>query len=103
MNWNLTHILRAACAAGALAASLAATPASAASDRALFIALGSSARAPVGWIEFCAEHAPECETKTVEQLPPEDLTGRLGRKATLEPGGTGGKADVAELMEDLAC
>jgi predicted transglutaminase-like cysteine proteinase len=66
MKWNLTHILRAACAAGALAATLAATPASAASDRALFISLGSSARAPVGWIEFCAEHAPECETKTVE-------------------------------------
>lgn len=66
MKWNLTHLLRAACAAGALAATLAATPASAASDRALFISLGSSARAPVGWIEFCAEHAPECETKTVE-------------------------------------
>ena len=66
MNWNLTHLLRTACAAGVLAATLAATPASAASDRALFISLGSSARAPVGWIEFCAEHAPECETKTVE-------------------------------------
>ena len=66
MNWNLTHILRAACAAGALAATLAVSPASAASDRALFISLGSAARAPVGWIEFCAEHAPECETKTVE-------------------------------------
>src|SRR6185295_3317862 len=64
MNWNLTHILRAACAAGALAATLAVTPASAASDRALFISVGTAARAPPGWIEFCAGHAPECETKT---------------------------------------
>lgn len=66
MKLNLTHILRVACAAGALAATLAVTPASAASDRALFISLGSSARAPVGWTEFCAEHAPECETKSAE-------------------------------------
>ena len=66
MKWDLTNILRAACAAGALAATLAATPASAASDRALFISLGSSARAPVGWTEFCAEYAPECETKAVD-------------------------------------
>ena len=67
MKLNLTHILRVACAAGALTATLAVvTPASAASDRALFISLGSSARAPVGWTEFCAEHAPECETKSAE-------------------------------------
>src|SRR6187401_590007 len=67
MKLNLTHILRVACAAGALTATLAVvTPASAASDRALFISLGSSARAPVGWTAFCAEHAPECETKSAE-------------------------------------
>src|SRR4029078_2142983 len=66
MNWNLTHLRRAACAAAALAATLAATPAGAASGRALFISVGTAARAAVGWIEFCAEHAPECETRTVE-------------------------------------
>ena len=66
MKWDLTNIVRAACAAGALAATLAVTSASAASDRALFISLGSSARVPVGWTEFCAEYAPECETKAVE-------------------------------------
>ena len=66
MKWDLTNILRAACAAGALAATLAVTSASAASDRALFISLGSSARAPVGWTEFCAEYAPECEPRAVE-------------------------------------
>ena len=41
MKWDLTNIVRAACAAGALAATLAVTSASAASDRALFISLGS--------------------------------------------------------------
>jgi predicted transglutaminase-like cysteine proteinase len=66
MKWDLTNILRAACVAGALAATLAVTSASAASDRALFISLGSSARAPVGWTEFCAEYAPECETRAVD-------------------------------------
>ena len=66
MKRDLTNILRAACAAGALAATLAVTSASAASDRALFISLGSSARAPVGWTEFCAEYAPECETRAVD-------------------------------------
>ena len=31
------------------------------SERPLFIAVGDSARAPIGWIEFCAEHARECD------------------------------------------
>lgn len=43
-----------------------AMPAEAASDRPLFIAVGTATRAPVGWVEFCAEYAPECETKAVE-------------------------------------
>jgi predicted transglutaminase-like cysteine proteinase len=43
-----------------------AMPAEAASERPLFIAVGSSTRAPVGWVEFCSEYAPECETKAVE-------------------------------------
>jgi predicted transglutaminase-like cysteine proteinase len=66
MNWNLINIIRAACAAGALAATLASTPADAANDRALFITVGAAARAPVGWTEFCAEYAPECETKAAD-------------------------------------
>jgi predicted transglutaminase-like cysteine proteinase len=43
-----------------------AMPAEAASERPLFIAVGASTRAPVGWVEFCSEYAPECETKAVE-------------------------------------
>ena len=36
---------------------------SAASERPLFIAVGDAARAPIGWIEFCGEYKPECDTK----------------------------------------
>ena len=40
--------------------------AEAANERPLFVALGASARAPIGWIEFCAEHAQECDVKPLE-------------------------------------
>lgn len=39
---------------------LAAPAASNAEDRPLFIALGDTARAPIGWIEFCAENPGDC-------------------------------------------
>jgi predicted transglutaminase-like cysteine proteinase len=62
MKWGVTEILGAALAAAALAGTLALGSAHAASERALFISLGATARAPVGWKEFCTEYAPECET-----------------------------------------
>jgi predicted transglutaminase-like cysteine proteinase len=37
--------------------------ASNAEDRPLFISLGDTARAPVGWIEFCAENTNDCAGK----------------------------------------
>src|SRR3954468_9824356 len=40
--------------------------AEAASERPLFVSLGASARAPIGWTEFCAEHTQECEVKSLE-------------------------------------
>jgi predicted transglutaminase-like cysteine proteinase len=40
--------------------------AQAASDRPIFISLGTSSRAPIGWTEFCAEHRRECETRPME-------------------------------------
>src|SRR5215217_5045675 len=40
--------------------------AEAASERALFVSLGASARAPIGWTEFCTEHAQECEVRPLE-------------------------------------
>jgi len=66
MKSTITKILGVGLAAGTLAAALATMPASAASERSLFVAVGSVARAPVGWTEFCAQYAPECETKTVD-------------------------------------
>ncbi|MEA2989906.1 MAG: hypothetical protein QOG83_2617 [Alphaproteobacteria bacterium] len=53
-------------AATALLATLTLPGAQAAGERPLFIALGASARAPIGWTEFCAEHARECDTKPAE-------------------------------------
>src|SRR5258705_6978352 len=62
MKWRPAEGLAAGLAGIALAGALAMIPAHAASERALFISLGATARAPVGWKEFCAEYAPECET-----------------------------------------
>ena len=56
----LTHGTAAGIAALAL---FAAPTAGTAQDRPLFITLGSVARAPIGWVEFCAEYDPECKTK----------------------------------------
>ena len=66
MKWSPTEILGAGFVAAALSAALAMPAANAASERALFISVGASARAPIGWIEFCSEYAPECETKAVD-------------------------------------
>ena len=32
-------------------------------DKSSFITVGDPARAPIGWVEFCIEYAPECTTK----------------------------------------
>src|SRR5262249_27439623 len=62
MKSSLAEILRAGLAGAALAAALAVAPVHAASDRPLFMSVGTAAGAPVGWREFCAQYAPECET-----------------------------------------
>jgi predicted transglutaminase-like cysteine proteinase len=66
MKRSPKDILGAAWAAAALAAALAMAPAQAAGERPLFISVGSSARAPIGWIEFCSEYARECDTRPLE-------------------------------------
>ena len=42
------------------------TTAQAANERPLFISVGPSARAPIGWVEFCVEHVRECDVKPLE-------------------------------------
>jgi len=66
MKWSPTDRLGAGVAAAMLAAALMMPPANAASERQLFISVGTSTRAPIGWLEFCAEYAPECETRGLE-------------------------------------
>jgi predicted transglutaminase-like cysteine proteinase len=54
-------------AAAAIAALLPTQDASAGStEHPLFIAVGTDARPPIGWVEFCAEYAPECDTAPLE-------------------------------------
>src|SRR5215468_11567015 len=57
MNNNLKGIL----AVGWLASALSAAPAIA-GEQPLFISVGDSTRAPIGWVEFCAEHKQECNS-----------------------------------------
>jgi predicted transglutaminase-like cysteine proteinase len=64
MPWRATEILGAGIAVAALAAVI--SSASAASERPLFAVVGTNVRAPIGWLEFCSEYAPECETKALE-------------------------------------
>ena len=38
----------------------------AASERPMFIGIGTSSRPPIGWTEFCAENRQECATRPME-------------------------------------
>jgi predicted transglutaminase-like cysteine proteinase len=67
MKKQYTRILGAGFAAAAVLAVGIATPAPVtASERPLFVSVGASARAPIGWVEFCSEYAHECDTRPAE-------------------------------------
>ena len=67
MQVNCTRVLASAFASATLlVAGLAGPTASAAGDQQLFITLGAPTRPPIGWMDFCIEYAPECETKPLE-------------------------------------
>jgi predicted transglutaminase-like cysteine proteinase len=66
MKWSPTGILAAGIVAAVLAGAPAMPAAQAAGERVLFISVGATARAPIGWTEFCSEYAPECETRAVD-------------------------------------
>jgi len=57
---------RIAFAAAAIAALLPTQAASGTAERPLFIAVGTDTRPPIGWVEFCVEYAPECDTAPLE-------------------------------------
>ena len=66
MQVNCTKLFASAIAATLVAAGLATPTASAASDQQLLITIGAPTRPPIGWMDFCIEYAPECETKPLE-------------------------------------
>jgi predicted transglutaminase-like cysteine proteinase len=72
MQVNCTRVLALAFASAALvvarpaAAGPTVSGAQAGNDRALFITLGAPTRPPFGWVNFCVEYAPECETRPLE-------------------------------------
>ena len=53
-------------AATLMIAALATPTAKAANDQQLYIAVGAPTRPPIGWVDFCVEYAPECDTKAIE-------------------------------------
>jgi predicted transglutaminase-like cysteine proteinase len=63
--------LKFVCLAIVASAVMTTTPASAApTEPALYVAIGSATRAPIGWLEFCAENKSECDSK---QTAPRDV------------------------------
>jgi len=65
MSWGGTSFVARGAAVGLLAlAALAAPTTGNADERPLFIALGETVKAPIGWVEFCVEYDPECNTKS---------------------------------------
>jgi predicted transglutaminase-like cysteine proteinase len=67
-------------AATALMTLLAAEPADA-SQRPLFVAVGATARAPIGWVDFCANHPNECNARPLEARDAQ-LTAKAWRDLT---------------------
>ncbi len=56
-------MLKGGCAAFFVLAAIVAADTSAAGERPLFVSLGDNTRAPIGWIDFCARYAGECEAR----------------------------------------
>jgi predicted transglutaminase-like cysteine proteinase len=64
MSWGVKAVLARVATASAVAFAILATPAAGkAEERPLFISIGETTKAPIGWIEFCLEYDPECKTK----------------------------------------
>jgi predicted transglutaminase-like cysteine proteinase len=64
MSSGAKAIIARGAAASLIGLAMLATPAvSNADERPLFISLGETVRAPIGWVEFCVEYEPECKTR----------------------------------------
>jgi predicted transglutaminase-like cysteine proteinase len=73
-----SKIVLAAAQAAAMIAVLGAAAAKATTEQPIYVAVGDTARPPIGWIEFCNEHPKECAD---QPSPPRDvvLTPKLWR------------------------
>ena len=58
MNTSIKAILGIACVIGFVSPVLGAPVAS--TERTLTISTGAPARAPIGWVEFCADNSADC-------------------------------------------
>jgi predicted transglutaminase-like cysteine proteinase len=64
MSSGAKAILARGAVAGFIAVAVLTTPAAGIADeRPLYISIGDTVKAPIGWIEFCVEYDPECKTK----------------------------------------
>jgi predicted transglutaminase-like cysteine proteinase len=64
MSSGAKAIIARGAAASLIGLAMLATPAvSNADERPLFISLGETTKAPIGWVDFCVEYEPECKTK----------------------------------------
>ena len=65
-NKNYRRGVGAGIAAAMMLVALTGPAAEAAGSRPMFISLGGSSRAPIGWVEFCADNRRECDTRPME-------------------------------------
>jgi predicted transglutaminase-like cysteine proteinase len=67
MSSGVKISLARAAVASAVACAAASMPAASHAEvRPLFISVGETTKAPIGWIEFCIEYDPECKTKPLQ-------------------------------------
>ena len=73
MGWRIKRVSTGALLVGVCAAVFAVSAGSTAAgerlayapathERAVYVAVGATTRAPIGWVEFCVEYNPECKT-----------------------------------------
>jgi predicted transglutaminase-like cysteine proteinase len=63
---NYKRHVQAGLIAAIMLVAFAVAAAQAASERPMFISIGTSSRAPIGWTEFCNQNRSECSTRPME-------------------------------------
>src|SRR5438552_400459 len=66
MQRHSSKVFASALAAAAMVVAASAIAGTRAGEPFAFIAVGAETRAPIGWMDFCTEYAPECDSKPLE-------------------------------------